>query len=623
MTTSIILVPDLLRDTRVFPEAFFDLIREPILQGSGIEIGFALDSKHCHYQGFNLDHFRRLAFTDSGSWSKHYYQLPQQAEDYLKQHLPPCDLLISLEMPPWLMNFCTQASIPFLDIRVSPLRFARDLYVALRSSQQLATKRVSMHTVTSEELRLEAATLAANVRMHQRRLHDERSYSFTSLDGGIVFVGQAPYDASLISPDGHVLQCADFSEKLRALCAGRRLLYKAHPMAEDAASEEIATLQRITGQSPIRCLHNAYQILGTREDVELVGISSGLLQEAKWFDKTAHMLYQPFVPLAQQGHDNSQAYEQIHFQTLLSPTFWHQVLCPERAAPRLRALPALAHHHARETFDHWWDYSKVMLWERSFPVEAFIRSGGGLVHQRLEQIESTIESGSVSTNEGIKRGTSRDAALHKELSISLYTRLAATYTSIGHALSENSAPAEYANKVLDAAYYQRLHENNPLFQRNNWLMPYTKFIAERRFANVREVGCGNGAFVAEIAKSVPRVIGLDWARSPDFPEGENIEFSQQDLTSSTLEHVDLNCSADVLEHIQTHELAELTQSLHRTARFNFHVIACYDDGHSHVSIFPPDVWLHLFRHQSPDYRIYDISIRHETASHVVCAITNL
>lgn len=154
-------------------------------------------------------------------------------------------------------------------------------------------------------------------------------------------------------------------------------------------------------------------------------------------------------------------------------------------------------------------------------------------------------------------------------------------------------------------------------------MPYTKFIAERRFANVREVGCGNGAFVAEIAKSVPRVIGLDWARSPDFPEGENIEFSQQDLTSSTLEHVDLNCSADVLEHIQTHELAELTQCLHRTARFNFHVIACYDDGHSHVSIFPPDVWLHLFRHQSPDYRIYDISIRHENASHVVCAITNL
>ncbi|APP74105.1 hypothetical protein BJD12_01200 [Xanthomonas vesicatoria ATCC 35937] len=352
MTTNIILVPDLLRDTRVFPEAFFDLIREPILQGSGIEIGFALDSEYCHHHGFDLDSFHNLAFADSGSWSKHYYQLPQAAAEYLRQHLPPCDLLISLEMPPWLMDFCVQANIPFLDIRVSPLRFARDLYVALYSSQQLATKRLTMHAVSSEELRLEAATLAANVRMHRRRLHDERAYSFTPLDGGIVFVGQAPYDASLIAPSGHVLQCADFSEQLRTLCEGRRLMYKAHPMAEGAASAEMATLQRITGQSPIRCLHNAYQILGTREDVELVGISSGLLQEAEWFGKTAHTLFKPFVPLNQQRHDDTQIYQQIHFQTLLSPAFWHQLLCPERAAPRLPALPAVAHHHARETFDH-------------------------------------------------------------------------------------------------------------------------------------------------------------------------------------------------------------------------------------------------------------------------------
>ncbi|UYB50495.1 class I SAM-dependent methyltransferase [Xanthomonas sp. AM6] len=625
MTLKIVLLPDLIRETRAFPDAFFDLIREPIRQGCGVDIGappgVATSGGLGH--GFDVTRFRQLALEGGGNWPTRYHQITVQARDYLLQHLHGSDLVLSFEMPPWLADLCTQQRIAFLDIRISPLRFGRDLYIALRGADPALSRRIAEHVVLAEELRMEAAVLSANVRMHQRRMREQRGYAFPELDGAMLFVGQVPYDASLLTTDGRSLRCEDFAEQLKQLCASRRLLYKPHPFAGEFAQQERTALERITGKAASVCLQNAYQVLSTQDDLELVGISSGLLQEAVWFDKKAHTLFEPFVALAPADATSTQDYQQIHFKSFLSPGFWHQILAPERAPPRLSELPALMHHHARETLDHWWDYSKVLTWERSFPYESFTRSGGGLVQQRVEQIEQALEGGAIGNQTSFRKGAQQEVELHKKLSIALYSRLASTYPSIDQALLENSAPAEYIDKVLDAAYYQSLHENNALFQRNNWLMPYASLLAERRFAHVREVGCGNGAFVAEIAKSVPRVIGLDWARSPDFPQGHNIEFCQQDLTSSSLEHVDLNCSADVLEHIQTRELPTLIRSLHDTARFNFHVIACYDDGHSHVSIFPPDVWLYLFRQQSPDYRILDLSIRHGNVSHVVCAITNL
>ncbi|WP_160079331.1 hypothetical protein [Pseudomonas sp. 8AS] len=379
MTAKIILLPDLLRGTRTFPEGFFDLVREPILQGCGIRIGFPPGGKRTHslLPGFDVETFRRLV-TDAGyDWVRSFHQIPESARSYLLEHLPDCDLVLSFEMPPWLTDLCVEMGIPFMDIRVSPLRFGRDLYVALRASNPEYYRRISETVVIDEELRLEASQLAANVRMQMVRLEEARRFDF-SLGECLVFIGQAPYDASLLSPDGNSHRCGEFAEHIRELVRGRPLLHKAHPLAGGFAEEERAALAGITGQPVMPCHQNAYQILSAEEDIELLGISSGLLQEAAWFDKTAHTLFKPFVPLASQKRMELDHYQQVHYHTWVSPSFWHQILTPERTSPRLGMLTPLAHHHAREVLDQWWDYSKVMTWERQIPCEAFERAGGGL-----------------------------------------------------------------------------------------------------------------------------------------------------------------------------------------------------------------------------------------------------
>jgi hypothetical protein len=387
-----ICLPDLLRGTRAFPEGFFDLVREPILQGSGLNIGYPPEHKKSEglLPGFQLEHFRRLALNDvndpENSWVTSFFFLPEVATSYLKKFLPGDCFIFSFEMPPWLSNLCIDLNIPFIDFRPSPLRFSRDLYIALRTNDATIHQRISEYSPIAEELKLEASHLAASINMHQQRLNESNRYLF-SLDNCIVFVGQAPYDASLINDQGKSLRCSDFSIQLRNLCANRKLIYKPHPFAPWFAEQECAMLTSITSQVIDICNQSAYQILSTEDDVQLVGISSGLLQEAQWFGKTSHTLYQPFVKLSHDGTTDLSNYVQIHFNKWMSPGFWHQILTPESPLPKLIELPNISHHFARHTLNQWWDYDKVISWERALPIEVFNRSGGNVLRKRIEELE--------------------------------------------------------------------------------------------------------------------------------------------------------------------------------------------------------------------------------------------
>lgn len=494
MMLNIALLPDLLREVPAFPEGFFDMIREPIRQGCGIDIGAPPSAglPGGMGAGFDIDRFRQLALADAGVWSSRYHQIPALARDYLLQHLRHCDFLFAFEMPPWLAALCTEQRLPFLDIRVSPLRFGRDLYIALRCSEPALVARIAAQAVPGEELRMEAALLAANVRMHQRRMEDERGYAFTDLAGALVFVGQAPYDASLLAADGRSLRCGDFAERLRQLCASRRLLYKPHPFAGTFAQEERAALAQITGQVATLCPQNAYQILSTRDDVELVGISSGLLQEAAWFDKAAHTLFQPFVALADVAPHDPQAYHQIHFKTFLAPGFWHRVLTPERGPPRLAELPALAHHHARETLDQWWDYSKVLTWERSLPYEAFIRNGGARLRERVDALEHAAPASSPLA--AAMRAAAPDAGEWQRCLDAIQHRIAQQPLQFGR--GQLYQGHESWNVPGQRPTLRRLAE----YRVDSWLPSHAK---------VLDIGCNIGMFGLTLAPAIDSYHGID------------------------------------------------------------------------------------------------------------------
>jgi len=390
---TILWIEDLVRPTTIWPWGMFDLAREPILQGCRVDMVAPLGSGKCPIAPeFDPVGFRALIPRppDDAPWRWLFRRIPDEAFARVDRAVPDGAVVISFEMPPWLSELCDRRGIPYLDFRVSPIRFCRDLYLAVRTNAPALHARLIGEAVTEDEIRLEAGMLAASIRMHQGCLDEQDRYP-VDLDGVTVFVGQAPYDTSIIDDFDRPLRTDDYADRIRTLVEGRTLLHKPHPMAPWFADEERRSLAAIVGVDVRNCPQNAYQILGTRDDVHLIGISSGMLQEARYFGKTAHTLFRPFVPVAPPRDPHGEGtYLQVRFDKFLAPGFWHRLLTPALAAPRVEAISPFQANHLRETSTFWWDYSKVMTWQRPQWIEAFERSGGGLLRARIERLEAEL-----------------------------------------------------------------------------------------------------------------------------------------------------------------------------------------------------------------------------------------
>lgn len=162
---------------------------------------------------------------------------------------------------------------------------------------------------------------------------------------------------------------------------------------------------------------------------------------------------------------------------------------------------------------------------------------------------------------------------------------------------------------LDADYYQTLHENHPAFRNNNWMTQ--DLVALRAIAgeSLLELGCGNGLFLEIACEYWPTVMGVDWARSPVLEDVlrrmPQIMFERADLLSwQAPQRFDLVVSADFLEHLPPDHLISALRGFHSFGANHFHRIACYDDGHSHLSIHSPETWVQIFETAVPGgYRL--------------------
>ncbi len=205
-------------------------------------------------------------------------------------------------------------------------------------------------------------------------------------------------------------------------------------------------------------------------------------------------------------------------------------------------------------------------------------------------------------------------------------RLTAPYRWLARRLKGEVAPKErspYEGKDLSSSYYQSLHDRCEGYQQNNWLVDRVDDVLRCAPKTILEIGCGNGRFARTIAKRGPDVIASDWAASPmlrDLPS--NVSFVKLDVVNDNLPTADLVCSSDVLEHFHPNDIEAVVRKLHNAGRCNYHVIACYDDGHSHLTITNPGNWLNLFVAYSDEYRLVDIEARRSDPNQLVCVISN-
>lgn len=423
----IVYLPELLHEQKIYyiggqrsmSSGFFNLIREPVRQGCGVEASFLGAKKSFGFniqrhqqensvqlspkgvdgksqEGFDEARFRELARLGCPDgiplWIATYHRVNDEALDYLFSHLPQEGIVVSFEMSPWLKAACVARSVTFLDLRHSPLRFGRDLYIAMHTNDEVLRTRILEHQVADEELRLEASLLAANVSIHRGRGEENMRYYF-DLEGAFIYVGQHAMDPALLTSRGGYLQCADHAARLRELAQGRRVLYladwgtnlRSEENPQVVAAHARAMLAETLDMPVHHCPQSIYQVLGAHEDFVLAGLSAPTLQEAFWFDRADVHQLAPFgTPLIRDGVSAADGYVQVHFQDFISPDLWHRLLAPSARPPKIARLPTLSRHCGREMLDLWGDYEKVLTWQRTVPLAIFDRSGGGLLRERVD-----------------------------------------------------------------------------------------------------------------------------------------------------------------------------------------------------------------------------------------------
>ena len=221
----------------------------------------------------------------------------------------------------------------------------------------------------------------------------------------------------------------------------------------------------------------------------------------------------------------------------------------------------------------------------------------------------------------IQESSDCKAAVH---SVSPETSCGATDSSNQDANETSSTQHETAKPPIylpepvhprrDAAYYQRLHEQESGYQTNNWLLDEIDQIVSFGASTVLELACGNGRFLERAASLFECVMGCDWAVSPRMKgvlvAHSNVKFFQVDLYQQLPScRAELVVSADFLEHIDPHSLLGVLQRIDLLADMAFHKVACYDDNHSHLSVFPPAEWLALFQRVNPAYELERTELR--------------
>ncbi len=357
---SIAFLDDIIRhDFWESKEFVYGLINEPIRQGTGLPItGSArLHSNDWIELGFDKEVFLSIIKSLEKNWIDCYNRIPDAAADLLIKALRTSTVYIGYEMPLWLTNILTSNHFTYIDVRLSPIRFCRDLYFAVNSNSEYIKQRLSSFEVPYDFLRIEATQIKASI------AHLRGGASTPQYEDSLIFIGQTSTDTSLISSDnGDILRPSRFSDQIRtARKKYKKIYYLPHPYGFERADDEIRELESILEENIEKCDISSYEILCKENRIGLIAISSGFLQEAKCFDKDTYYLYKPVCFI-----EGIERHINIEFDDISDPYFWSTLLPTLNATvtshKSLRRTPP---NQLRLLHDAWWGYNELMLKDRN------------------------------------------------------------------------------------------------------------------------------------------------------------------------------------------------------------------------------------------------------------------
>jgi hypothetical protein len=282
-------------------------------------------------------------------WADCYRELPRSAEldailvDRLRHRF-----CIGYELPPYLTGLLSSVGVPYIDLRLHPVRFLDDLLFAVRASEP------PTRTAILEMAEPEAEVIiTAGLREAMCHMISEAKVPANTL----IVVGQRPLDCSQIV-DGGFFDALPRAAEIRSICDRyAAVLLKPHPLEPSHSLLEIAA-----GAPKVVAVvnDNLYRLMSLPQVAAVLTVNSSVAYEAPYFGKHVHNLAPLPMRLGWRGTaDEPNLYASVNDQ-VLSTDFWRLVLAPhtpvsEMDGARLRSKP----NRLRIALDSFWNFQEI------------------------------------------------------------------------------------------------------------------------------------------------------------------------------------------------------------------------------------------------------------------------
>ena len=283
-------------------------------------------------------------------WASVYRCLPcSEALDRLVTKRLRGRFCVGYELPPWLVRLLEAHGVPYVDLRLHPIRFMDDLLFAVRAScpdTQAALPTMAVH---------ESEVLAtAGLREAMCRYISEARVP----DNTLIAIGQRRFDSTQILGGGF-FDAHEMTGEIHALCGDYAgVILKPHPLDRHHSLLEVAAT------APTRVLgvinDNTYRMMALPQVAAILTVNSGVAYEAPYFGKRVHTLAPLQMRLGWRGAQPDAAVHASLDDVVLTPDFWRVVLAPHTpvSAPdgmRLRPKP----NRLRIAFDSFWNFQEI------------------------------------------------------------------------------------------------------------------------------------------------------------------------------------------------------------------------------------------------------------------------
>lgn len=330
------------------------LLRRPIAAAAGVEVealawapGAASGA-----QGFDTPGFYAAAGAspDIEGWIGLFdaEALPRAAAERLARPFENAAVVIGFELAEVQKRLLGQLGIPWIDLNIHPVRFGPDLLFAVQTNHADICAALAAHHAEDHVFEPWADLLAATA--VKVPLHPP-------VEESVLVVGQTRVDRALIA-GGRLLDLRDVAAAFHDAIGGEgRVLFKPHPYnPEGFGLHEIGLpLRRIR-----EVQDNAYLLMAQDSVRRVVGVSSSLVAEARFFGKEGVFLGTPPFRIAPGRDALAPLMHASVVDAWLAADFWRDLLAPVLpVTAKDGRWPALGPNALRNSLRQFWGWDEI------------------------------------------------------------------------------------------------------------------------------------------------------------------------------------------------------------------------------------------------------------------------